>query len=241
MARSDDLVPLLAAKPAAGVGFRQGVVLTWDQTTAENTVSVGGAVLTNVPVLNTSEAVSLTAGAVVGLLTSGPSWFILGRITIPGTPEAASALAIGRTTSAQVGTAQATASGSYTDLATAGPEVEATIGPSGKCLVIVSTEIRVLAPRGSAIATGGGLMSFAMSGANVAAAIDARAAEAQIRYDSSPNNTTLSIDVESGTSRVTLLTGLDPGATTFTAKYAAVVAGSGTATFANRNLTVIPL
>jgi hypothetical protein len=64
------------------LAFRQGVVVTWDQTTGENTVNVGGTVLTNLPALTTSEVTSLAAGDVVGLLRSGPQFFVLGRIDL---------------------------------------------------------------------------------------------------------------------------------------------------------------
>jgi hypothetical protein len=67
---------------APPLAFRQGVVVTWDQTTGENTVNVGGTVVANLPVLTTSEVTSLAAGDVVGLLRSGPQFFVLGRIDL---------------------------------------------------------------------------------------------------------------------------------------------------------------
>lgn len=78
-------------KPEPGVGFRQGTVVAWNSTTGENTVSVAGGTLTNIPVLNTGEAIALKAGHTVGLLTFNGSWFILGRITKPNDPNFAAA------------------------------------------------------------------------------------------------------------------------------------------------------
>jgi hypothetical protein len=89
--RGDDLTPLLLPKPEQSVRFRQGTVVAWDANTGNNTIEVGGAFLTNVPILNSGEAIALKAGHVVGLLTWLSSWFILGRITVPGDPEFASA------------------------------------------------------------------------------------------------------------------------------------------------------
>jgi hypothetical protein len=69
----------------APVTFRQGVVVTWDISTGENTVNVGGTVLSNLPVLTTGEVTSLAAGDVVGLLRSGTQYFVLGRIDLAET------------------------------------------------------------------------------------------------------------------------------------------------------------
>lgn len=94
--RGDDLVPLLA--PAGpGMTFGQGQVIAWDSETGANTIRYRGAELTDVPILNTGEAIALKAGDVVGLLSvpgSRPgvrSYYIQGRITVPGNPDFASA------------------------------------------------------------------------------------------------------------------------------------------------------
>jgi hypothetical protein len=87
---SDDLSPLF--KPSGdAVRFRQGTVTAWDANTGSNTVEVAGGTLTDVPILNTGEAIALKAGHIVGLLAFGQSWFILGRITPPGDPNFAGA------------------------------------------------------------------------------------------------------------------------------------------------------
>lgn len=88
--QGDDLASLFP-KPDPGVGFRQGQIIAWDPDDGSNQVAVAGTVLFNVPILNTGEAVALKAGHIVGLLTFGGSWFILGRITPPGDPNFASA------------------------------------------------------------------------------------------------------------------------------------------------------
>jgi hypothetical protein len=90
MQGSNDLAGLFP-KPAPGVGFRQGEIISWDANTGSNQVAVAGTVLFDVPILNTGEAVALKAGHIVGLLTFGGSWFILGRITPPNDPNFASA------------------------------------------------------------------------------------------------------------------------------------------------------
>jgi hypothetical protein len=88
--RDRDIIDLFP-KPEPGVRFRQGTVLSWNSSTGENSIDVGGGTLANLPILNTGEAIALKAGHTVGLLTFNGSWFILGRITVPGDADFASA------------------------------------------------------------------------------------------------------------------------------------------------------
>lgn len=87
---TDNLAPLFASS-GPGVRFRQGTVLTWNSNTGQNTIDLAGATLTDVPVLNTSEATALKAGHVVGLLGQGSAWFIIGRVTPPNSADFAGA------------------------------------------------------------------------------------------------------------------------------------------------------
>lgn len=128
-------------------------------------------------------------------------------------------LATGATT-ATVATSETTTSTSYTDLSTSGPAVTVTIGANGLALVMVNTQM------GNNNASGFASMSFAVSGANTQAAADAFAVFTGNQ-------------VTNRASSVFLLTGLNSGSTTFTSKYAALVAG--TSTFLGRKITVIPL
>lgn len=123
--------------------------------------------------------------------------------------------------SAAVDTSETTTSTSYTDLATVGPAVTVTVGDSGMVLVSVGAEMT------PASSSDGAFMSFAISGANTAAAVTATAVKVR--------------DV-SGTlaySRDSLLTGLTAGSTTFTGKYKST--NGGTTTFLNRRIWAIPL
>jgi microcystin-dependent protein len=94
----DDLAVLFGdppEQPSQDVRYRQGVIITIDTDTLENTVNVGGTVLTNLTVLSTGDVRLLIPGAVVGVLAVGAgtkTMFITGRILIPDTPEAASAV-----------------------------------------------------------------------------------------------------------------------------------------------------
>lgn len=73
------------------VGFRQGAVVAFNSNTGQNTIDVGDALLEDVPMLNSGEAVALKAGHNVALLTFSSSWWIMGRITLPGSDQFASA------------------------------------------------------------------------------------------------------------------------------------------------------
>jgi hypothetical protein len=236
--RSDDLVPLLAPGPGPAVGYRQGVIVTWDQATAANTVQVGRTLLENLPILNTSEAAILQAGDVVGILTAGQTWGILGRFTIPGTPEAVSALSSLRTASADVAAIENYSSSSFGDLTTPGPEVELAVGASGRVLVTLSATMEYEALRGFGLNSAGAMMSFQMSGANTLIPFSSRAVRGRIEY-SSAQVPTFDTDLTGvlDASKVVLLDGLNPGLTTFTAKYA--VSGASTpVSFGNRVITV---
>ncbi|MBF8189128.1 hypothetical protein ITP53_26030 [Nonomuraea sp. K274] len=86
--RADDLAPLFkAVGDKADIGFHQGRVMAWNQATSMNTISMAGGVLTDVPVLNGTEPLLLKEGDVVGMLRFKTSYFVLGRIVIPGQSE----------------------------------------------------------------------------------------------------------------------------------------------------------
>jgi hypothetical protein len=119
---------------------------------------------------------------------------------------------------ASVGTNQTTTSASYTDLATAGPEVTLTTGTA----VVVTVGCQLYNATGGS----GGLMSFAVSGATTSAASNARAWGPAAFSGSSPNILG---------SRTFYLAGLTGGSNTFTAKYMAL---GNTAGFLDRQIIV---
>lgn len=123
-------------------------------------------------------------------------------------------------TSASFDTTESTASATYTNLTTPGPAVTVNIGVNGLALVSIGAQYQ------NNNASGFASMSFAISGATTQAASDKFAL-----YTGS--------QVVAKASSVFLLTGLTPGSTTFTTKYAALVAG--TSTFLWRSIAVVPL
>ena len=83
MGVTDNIADLLGGDEPA-VRFGQGTITAWDASTGANTIDWRGGTLTDVPILNTGEAIALKASHVVGLLIFGRTAFILGRITPPG-------------------------------------------------------------------------------------------------------------------------------------------------------------
>jgi len=121
-----------------------------------------------------------------------------------------------------VATQESTSSTTYTDLTTVGPEVTVTVGSSGMVLLAMDCYMTGLDTAGVQ-----DFMGVALSGANTVAASDSAAVSYRVADGSGQ-----------GAGICRLLTGLTPGATTFTAKYR--VTGA-TCQFSNRNLSVIPL
>lgn len=236
---SDDLTPVLAAPAAApGLGSRQGIVREWNPVTAENVVEVDGVLIPNLSILNTNEASQLKAGDVVTILTTGSaasSWGILGRLTIPGTPEAASALsAVSSGINAGiVSTFEPTTSTTYTDLATPGPSATVTIRPTGKALVIVSVQLGF-----AELATQetGAAVSFVASGANTIGVSPQWSVNTWLSVAGPPP----SIGRTDQLGATFYVDGLNPGVTTFTLKYRTQQAGKA-AKFADRVIVVWPL
>ena len=65
--------------------LRQGTVIAWDVQTGASQVKVGGSIMTNLGMLNATEALTMRVGDQVVLLITGTHWWILGRVMTPGT------------------------------------------------------------------------------------------------------------------------------------------------------------
>lgn len=89
MIGASDLAPLIGAarSQTSDVGFRQGTVLSWDGANGTNSVEVGGVTVQNIPVLNLGDFTILERGDVVALLRFQTTYFILGRVIPPSSPD----------------------------------------------------------------------------------------------------------------------------------------------------------
>lgn len=248
MTMPGDLASLFGGAPPGSsqdLRYRQGVILTFDPITLSNTVDVGGAVLTDLPVLGVGEATLFVPGAIVGLATigvpgRGQTLAILGRIVRPNTADAASAISLlsARIYADEVGGSDSTNSAAFGDLsASFGPTLtDVIVGPSGRLLVFSSCTFNY----GFTNASLGGEMSFqytdpsgTVSGPVV---FDGRGPTSHLQA-SGVGVTALVID---GKTRHKLLTGLTPGSYLLEAKYRSTVGGVA-CNFSNRTMAAFAL
>lgn len=238
MTMPGDLPSMLDQTPpsaAQDLRYRQGVILTFDPVTLANTVAVGGAVMTDLPLLGVGEAMLLVPGAVVGLITignlgGGQGLAILGRLVSPNTDAAAEAVSL-LSSRTQVGydtNAVSTTSATYVDLG--GPTVSGVVGPSGRVLVFTGALITGISEINGAFIADTARMAVALSGANVLAASNEWAYSTA--YQFSPN--TLGAIIVNRAVAAHLFEGLNPGLTTFTAMYDSAGSGTLEADFADR-------
>lgn len=130
---------------------------------------------------------------------------------------------------AYVATGEATSSATYVDLTTTTDTVTITVPASGIILLTISAQILIGASAAAAV-------SFAMSGANTAAA---GVTPPDDSLALSLRNSTAGTSVAVGQVGITFpLTGLTAGSTTFKLKYKSA---SGSCTFSFRRLTAVPL
>jgi len=173
---------------------------------------------------------SINAGAEYdfpgGAGAPGAVWIAAIDTSVPGSIGGFSFFdsAVAGPATASVATMDTTSSTTYGQLAsTSGPEVTVTVGKSGMVLLMMDCYMA-----GEAENDVQDFMSVAMSGAaNTVAASDTLAVAYSVSNYSGQ-----------GAGITRLLTGLIPGATTFTAQYRVT---GGTCSFANRNIAVIPL
>lgn len=232
-----DLWDTAPTGPALPVHHRQGKIIAFNQVTGANTVLIGKTQVSNLPMYGVAEAATLTAGAKVGILSTGRQMYIAGRIVEPnsaGYTDAVNRLS-SATLSQSVAAGESTTNTTYTDLATVGPVLQATVKSSGRLIVLISASILALADQTGV--RGGSMGVEVRDSANNVLYLPASLPELTHSY--SDNATHTLGDIVAST-RVILLEGLTPDTYTLIAKYQAGASGN-TAQFANRNLTTIAL
>lgn len=232
----DDSIPPPASPPQ--FGRRRGRVVSWDVHTGENVIETADGILyENVPCLNNLDYLLIGPGDRVEIITYSGLWYVLGRITKPGTDEAQRLLATIAGITDSVAASEGTSSSSYTDLSTVGPRVQVTVPPSGQLWVRIRARIDVTVNNGVASGSILGLMSFDAVGSNEFDADDESSVSVGGGYTGSPST---GVSFSSSASDEFLLTDLNPGVTTFTAKYRRSTGASatGASNFVYRAMTV---
>jgi hypothetical protein len=224
--RSDDPSTMFIppASSSSSVGWRTGVIESWDELTGLNSVRVEGQSLPNLRVLSTGLVTPFQIGDVVGIEVIGTQYFILGRIRAPGA-GAAERIASSRI-QVQNNNVPPQAFG---DLPNHGPEVTMFIGSARRVLVVHSCEMGVN--------QSSGYQGVQVTGASNIA-VETAITDAFLAFVGSGANIFQSV---TATTVVTAANGLKQGVNTFTCKYKVTVSGTGTGVdFNNRVLTVIP-
>lgn len=183
----------------------------------------GGEIVLAKPVTNSTISGSLTIDAYQNRFrifeTSGTNRGGYYDLTSLAAGAGTNLLYPGLTNGAVVNTSESTATTTYTDLATVGPSTTVTIGPSQKAIVMLHCQAMT--------ATDGAECYMSFTGAGVAAD-DSRAVASATRNAGDTPTVGGSL----------FITGLTTGSQTFTSKYRTT---AGTATYAYRNIIVIPI
>lgn len=209
--------PSKALLESFDLGIRQGQVQAVDVINQKVDITLGGGDVT-IPAVSHASNYRPHVNDVVWVLTIGNDLLVYDRVGAFGP-------SIFSTASASfVLTEQARTSSSYGDLATVGPTATVDVSPSGVLLVQVSCWMIMDTN------TNGGAMGLELSGANSLSPSDL---EAEVFVFGLTN-------AVGASSKVTLIYGLSPGATTITTKYRSTTGGSS-CSFSLRHLWALPL
>lgn len=135
---------------------------------------------------------------------------------------------------------EGTTSTSFTDLATAGPSV-AGVDISDAGVALVFTNAGILGGGNSSLNSAGGAMSFAVTGASSVSADLNNSRSLQHGVATGDMGDVGTPSTISRSASMTVVTGLNPGVHTFTAKYRALGSTGATGLFNQRSLAVIGL
>lgn len=258
---TDDLGPLLVPPPSGqGLRYGQGRIITWNTETFENQVEWLGVTLTNLPIMAGVDALAFRANDIVGLLGWAPgagagSWWILGKIIIPGSAAAEQSIEFLRSGVAQQIARQVLAAamfsnsvplseGSVTDpgstyVAADGPILSnIEISDSGTCLVLITSRINVQINQPLGVSASG-WMSFRITGATTREPSDEESLNTDIF---GPAADVIASTI--GATRLVLVEGLNPGVHTIEARYRSEGVDpvpQHAVNFTSRNLTVMAL
>lgn len=262
---TDDPAQLHVTPDREFAGFAEGIIREWNADTFRNTVEVRRAHLHDLGVASGLEALTYAPGDVV-ILTRwkprsgrGSATYRIGmggRVIVPGTGAAETAIAfmrtsLGRSISAEVfadrigsdsvAAIESTSSTSYTDLSTVGPTVpDVDVTDTGKAIAFVSVEISTNLSGGL---NEGGHVGIEVSGATSISPTSRGDMRLSVHTAVGGDTDAGTILLATGTALYdpALGNGLNEGTHAFELKYKRLFSGSASVSFSNRTLVVIAL
>lgn len=216
---ADTAGAIAQAGKTGGSTLRYCTVKAFDPASGTLTITVAGTDYSKVPY---NPAYLPLIGDTVAVMNTGATWYVMGSTT--------NVLARTLPVAASVDTFEQLAGtgGSMVDLPTVGPSVTVMVGASGRVLVSVSVNIQ---PYEQSY----GFAAVALSGANTLTA------DANPDFVVGFNPADIAIFSTISAAGTTLMTGLNPGLTTFKLRYSATLFDPSNKTgFEARNLVVTP-
>lgn len=214
------------------IALHTGVVKSWDRMTGLNVITVNGVDLLNLKSLQGGVANAYASGDSVVIMRKQTQYFILGKVAAPG--GAAGSSPVGNTVVTAVN--QGDTAGVWSDLTgSVGPTVSTYIGSTRNALVLWGFDFNGFQATAE--------MGWQVSGANTIAPGAFNNTSVKTGFSSSVAPTITLFNTVSGTYLMGNTVLLNPGLTTFTAKYRVTrFTPTPTQSFiGNRSLTVIPL
>lgn len=232
MASQADIAAAMIAgmAPPSGnsdTGFEIGQIVSWDEASGVNTITVRGTTMNNLKCIQSGIGVLYQPGDTIAVFRFQTNYFVWGKIAAPGAGSA-SQIRVASDPTLVLSHSSLT----YADLAgSVGPTLtNVYIGSSRRCLVLVSAAIygnqtygfAGFQVSGDSIIAPGGSTRFAMAGTSAGGVTQVGA-------------------VSTAQVLLTAADGLNQGFHTFQMKYAITKTGTGSgADFGIRTLTVIP-
>jgi len=244
--------------PGGNVRYGQGLIVSWNETTFNNVVEFRGSLLTDLPVLSGTDALTYQVGDTVAIMSWSPQggagvYWILGRLITPGSDRAAQTIAwmtssLGRAIAAAVfadgiKTDSDSATGSRTSAgfgnldgpAVQGPEVTIELTEVGRAVVFVSAWTQLNLASATSINEQVGIVSARVSGQSTVASSVFNSKYLRYRNSASP----MVADITDRSTAVLEFTGLNSGDNTFTMEYSSDGSDSrSNVIFSERQITV---
>ncbi|MCD0446453.1 hypothetical protein LO763_22820 [Glycomyces sp. A-F 0318] len=232
---------------AAGLELGQGTVEVWDPLVPGGTrVRYRGIELIDPPVFSSTDMLVIRPGDQVAILSSTPgggsgAFFVLGRITIPGTAGVGAALDFlrgdlarslsGEVFADRIYTAAAPGIASHNGTTFGDPDTSGDPGPviadipitTGKAIVMISANLKASSDdTASNDQASGGVISYAITGATTVAPsrTDKSLGALVQKYNNNGQvDMVAGINTAATLSKIVVETGLNPGLHTFTMQY----------------------